>query len=506
MKKRIICFVLAILAMVFAAASCKTAEETGKIGDGEGNAEDQAKKPDEISTEASRLYPDVPDNKFGGYSFRVMTCYLDNVDWVDWVPRDITAESENGDLINDAVYKRNITIEERYEIKVEEISTEYSIFSTRLRTSAAAGDHDFDIALPLLNDVIPTYAQDGLLADLKTMAFLDFSKPWWNQACVRQLSIGNRLYFAQGDLTILDNDSMGAMVFNKKLLQDHDIENPYELVKSGRWTLDKLAELSKGVAVDLNGDGAMELADDKFGLVVQRNTVFSLYAASGGTIVGKDKDDLPYIDFASDKSYTLLAKITELMRDSQNTVDLHRYEGKLAVYDEQTKLFSENRALFMWIRMRVVETLRNMEADFGIVPLPKHDEKQEHYISKIDHGTSSAIVMLKTNPDFDRSCMILEALACESKYTLQPAYYDLNLKVKQVRDDESESMLDIIYDNGLTFYDIAEMYNFGNFTGTVRRIPTHGGDTNYASLFEKVESAMQKDIDKVIANYQKAAE
>ena len=194
------------------------------------------------------------------------------------------------------------------------------------------------------------------------------------------------------------------------------------------------------------------------------------------------------------------------MQDKENVVDLHRYEGQFGIYDEQAKMFSEDRGMFMWIRMRIVENLRNMAADFGIIPLPKYDEKQSHYISRMNPNVSTVTAVLKSNPDLERTGIILEALTCESKYTVQPAYYDLNLKVKNTRDTDSESMLDIIYDNRYTLYDIAEIYNFGDFVGTIRRIPTHDGNTNYASHFEKLEIRIQTAIDKTIENYANAAE
>jgi hypothetical protein len=147
-----------------------------------------------------------------------------------------------------------------------------------------------------------------------------------------------------------------------------------------------------------------------------------------------------------------------------------------------------------------------MDSDFGILPLPKYDERQENYRSLVNPYTGVMLGIPKSVNDLDRTGMILEAISAESRYTLQPAYYDMNLKIKNTRDTDSEAMLDIIYDTRYTLYDIAEIYNFGDFVGTIRRVPTHDGNANYASQFEKFEAKMQKDIDKTIENYAKAAE
>ena len=502
-KKNFTGLILAILLILSVCISCGSAVEEPVIA--ENNAESGGGAPEESAEPSpSRLYAELPDVKFNGYDFNFLTVYDTGIDWTDWDPRDIYAESETGDLINDAVYRRNISIEEKYDIKISETRVLSGSFTTRLRNAVSSGDDDIDAAMPYLGSVV-TFAQDGWLANLHSVPFIDLTKPWWNRSCVEQMSVGGYLYFVQSDLTVIDNDAMEAKVFNKDIIRDHGLESPYDLVLSGNWTLDKLIEMSKGVALDLNGDGVMDLRDDRFGLVVQRTSFLSYYASAEGTIVSKDRDDLPYINFPNEKNYALLTKLTEMMQDKSNVVDLHRYEGKIGIYDEQAKMFSEDRALFMWIRMRIVENLRNMEADFGIIPKPKYDENQKNYISRMNPNTATVITVLKTNPDFERTGIILEALTAESKYTLQPAYYELNLKTKYARDSESEAMLDIIYDTRYTLYDIAEIYNFGDFTGTIRRVPTHDGNADYASHFERLEPRMQRDIEKIIQNYANAA-
>jgi len=504
MKKIISLLLISIMVSMFF-ISCDAAEKAVVEAETPTDAAADDSNTGETENNAERLYPDVPgDAAFDGYDFSFLTVYDSGIDWTDWDPRDIYAETENGDLLNDAVYKRNTIIEEKYNITITETRVLRSAFNTRLRNAVNSGDNDFDAAMPYLQEVV-SYAQQGWLTDLHSIPYMDLSKPWWNQSCVSQMSVGGHLYFVQSDITVIDNDAMEAMVFNKDIIQQNELASPYELVNEGKWTLDKLIEMSKNVSADLNGDGVMDLKDDRFGLVVQRTSFLSFYAAAGGTIVEKDRDDLPYINFSNEKNYSLLTKLTEMMQDKQNVVDLHRYEGKFAIYDEQAKMFSEGRGLFMWLRMRVVENLRNMDADFGIIPMPKSDEFQKNYIGRMNHNVSTVLTVTKTHDNPERTGIILEALACESKYTLQPAYYELNLKTKFARDSESEAMLDIIYDTQNMLYDLAEIYNFGDFTGTIRGIPTHDRNADYASQFEKYEPRMQKDIEKIIENYENAA-
>ena len=110
-------------------------------------------------------------------------------------------------------------------------------------------------------------------------------------------------------------------------------------------------------------------------------------------------------------------------------------------------MFRENRALF-WIELIYgVLQQRDMDADFGLLPMPKYDEKQEQYASYIHTINSSAVAVPITNSDADLTGRILEDRAYQSGLIVRPAYYDVTLKGKVSRDNDSGDMLDIIYYN-----------------------------------------------------------
>jgi len=96
--------------------------------------------------------------------------------------------------------------------------------------------------------------------------------------------------------------------------------------------------------------------------------------------------------------------------------------------------------------------------------------------------------------------MILEDLSAESRYTLQPAYYEINLRGKYARDDESQEMLDIILSN--TAHDIGNVYDFGSFSSTAFWRYGRDMQIEWASRFEKVMERMERDIQKTIESYE----
>ena len=489
-----------LLSVCLVSAACSQGG-TNQNADTANSAENIGNTDSQPQNEAApeRIYPDLKAVDFGGYEFTFLTRTITSADWAEWNHRDVRAEEENGDIINDAVYGRNRKIEAKYNIKIDEIVVEHPELLTKTAQAVKAGDDIYDAVCPHLNAELVPLSQGGNLIDLFSVPNLDLAKPWWNQGCVRDLSIGKRLFLASGDLFILDNDSMEAMIFNKALIQTNGLEIPYDIVKRGEWTFDKLIEMSRGIAKDLNGDGKMYIKDDLFGCIIQASTENSFIVSGGEKICDKDENDYPMIAFGSDRCYSILEALTTLILDEQNVVHLHRYMGEFPIYDEQVKMMEEDRALFSWILMRVVERLRGMETDFGILPLPKLDKAQQKYITNNNPNTGVGISVPGVASDLERTGMILEDLCAESRYTLQAAYYEINLRGKYARDDDSQEMLDIMLSN--TAYDIGYIYDFGGFGGIVLWSGTKK-QTNYASEFEKYKDKMQKDMDKMVNAYE----
>ena len=475
----------------------KSNNDNNVKNDSAGNS-DQGEAKDDGEQSEAKIYPDLSAKDFGGYEFKYLTRTLrSDVDWVEWDHRDLFAEAETGEPINDAVFLRNKKIEEKYNIVISE--TVVTDFSGSVRKTVKSGDDVYSVVCSHLMEVA-ALAQDGSITDLYSVPILDFTKPWWNQNCPRDLSIGHRLFVMQGDLLIMDNDAMEAMIFNKAVLKNNALDDPYLIVKNGEWTFDKLTAMSAGISKDLNGDGKMYIRDDLFGCILQSDTDISFLVSGGEKVASKDADDLPIITFGSERCYKIMEAVSTLMLDEDNVVQLHRYYGKFGIYDEQVKMMEEDRALFSWIRMRVVERLRGMETDFGIIPLPKLDKAQGKYITHNNPHTGAGISIPRSAQDLDRTGMILEDLCAESRYTLQPAYYEINLKGKYARDNESYEMLEIILNN--TAYDIGYIYDFGGFAMSIIH---YGRDkkTGYAAAFEKAQGKMQKAIDKTIELYEK---
>lgn len=162
-------------------------------------------------------------------------------------------------------------------------------------------------------------------------------------------------------------------------------------------------------------------------------------------------------------------------------------------------MFLENRALLLYVTFDNVEKLRDMSTDFGIIPYPKWNEDQKNYGTTVKDGASVFLVP-KTVPSTEFVGIITEALAAESYKSVVPAYYDVVLKTKASRDEESSEMIDLIRDNIVVdfgYIHSTALDGVGHlFVGEVR-----AKTANIASAFKAKQKSAQKKLDSIIEFY-----
>jgi hypothetical protein len=356
-------------------------------------------------------------------------------------------------------------------------------------------------AVLIYNNNIPGVTQGDMLTELSKLPYIDRSKPWWDPAA-NDMTIANKSFLLAGDLLILDNEATNAMIFNKDMLQDMGLEMPYSAVKEGKWTMDMMNSIVRDASRDINGDGELTYDQDSFGFIMFNDTLHALLVGGGGAFAEKNANDIPEITFANAKNIAILEKSMDLMyKDANPSVYnvqwLDAGSGNVTWMAAYYTPFQENRALFMWLRMRVVEVFRGMDANFGIVPMPKFDEAQPEYRSVVNPYTGVMLGVPKSATDLDRTSVILEALSAESRYTLQPAYYDIVLQRKFTRDEESGEMLNIIFNTRV--YDIGGVYSFGDIFAGLNGL-AKAGDRNIVSFYETKSAAIDKAIEKLVIN------
>jgi hypothetical protein len=161
-------------------------------------------------------------------------------------------------------------------------------------------------------------------------------------------------------------------------------------------------------------------------------------------------------------------------------------------------MFANNQSLFYVQLLSLVTELRGMVDDFGILPYPKYDAVQSSYYSTVGSWHSMFLCAPLSQEDTERTGIILESLAGESHYTVKPAYYDIALKGKYARDEESEEMLDLILSTRT--YDIGWYYAIGGYNEEIMNL-FRQYKTDFTSMYQKYETKAGKDIDKLNASF-----
>lgn len=454
----------------------------------------------DIETEATteKILPNVPDDRdFGGYEFTFLgngTAYNSY-----WYSKDIYVEEENGDTINDAVYARNRAIEEKYNITIKGVftGTQYN----DAKKSISSGDNTYDAFTVPLQGATASLAQEGMLMDLKQVPYIDLEKPWWDQRANEQLSINHKLMFTISDLLIIDKDALFIFLFNKDIIQELALEDPYTLVKNGTWTIDKMWDMAKDMPRDVNGDGIMD-DQDAYRLLLANHTMHGNVVSSGQMVINKDENDLPTLNITHPMIHASTEKWLEIIGDSENTWVANLWESRHAdIWMYQLEMLSEKRGLWVYAGMDRVTTLRTFDFNFGILPNPKFDENQQDYYNHVHAWCTTAVSVPVSSEDPERTGMILEALTGESYYTLRPAYYDVSLKTKFMRDDESGEMLDLIFNTRC--YDLGHVYNWGGVFDLFFNLP-RGKNQEFVSGYERILPKIESDMQKAIDNFLEA--
>lgn len=485
--KRLTALLLCLLIAAPLAASC--AENSGND-----SATTTAGGTVEETTEADIYDPGLPDFNFENANFTILDKGVSTYN--EWGETSIWTEKQNGDAVNDAIYSRNSYIEETYGIVIVEYQS--GSVTGDIQKSVAAADGAYDVVMPAFGDC-GTLAASGQFLDLYSLNYIDLSRSWWDQRSTNDLTIANKLFFVGSDISTLNNDATWCTMFNKEMIADYTVANPYDLVASNEWTYENYYSLYYNVSHDVDGDGKMS-TDDTYANLTQNENYNAMYIGSGERLVEKDSDDLPVISLGSNEtSVDIIQIIADIMCDETFSLNYHTKAASLGYHLWTTQMFEESRGLFWITNLQIVIRLRDLETTMGIVPVPKYSSDQEVY-SNVVWTVGSYVAVPMSIVETERVGVILEALAAKSMQLLRPAYYDIALNGKYLRDEESIEMLDIIIDERV--YDLGLAYGFSGLDGIVQTLASKNNAGGLMSTMESKSKSIQSAIDKVVTKFE----
>ena len=326
------------------------------------------------------------------------------------------------------------------------------------------------------------------------MEYNDFSKPWWSEDAVDQMTINGKDFMISGDLAVTLWDGMTCFYFNKKVAEDRKVGDLYSIVRDGEWTFDKLIGITKDSYQDLDGDGEMS-EGDAFGLILgSATTTDNFKEAFEIPVVKRGADGFPEYALKSEKLVDVLTRLNSYVHDAHDVY----YVADLSRYNLEA-VFKQGNSMFLTSQLGVTKRLRDMKDDFGIIPYPKYDEAQESY-----HSTSldefSMFVIPIDAPDKEMTSIITEALAAESYKKVIPTFYDIVLKAKTARDDESAEMIDIIRDGFTLDWGYVYSVTLG-MPGHLLSVLVKTDNDNLVSMFDYYAPLYEENLNKVLKPY-----
>ena len=428
----------------------------------------------------------LPETDWDGREFRIIA--------TDYLSDDFIAEEETGSLINDAVYNRNRTIEERFNVDlVADCGSDYNATNSLVVSSIMSGEDEYDL---VLNHMITTAASaaDNLFMDWNDVDYIDVTKPWWNYSSYENLSVDGRSYMIIGSISPYYLGEYYCVYFNKRLGLDYGIDDSiYDVVLDGKFTIDYYYSLIKDKWLDLNSNGQMD-ENDFYGLAAQTTSYATPFIYSfGETTVKNDADGIPRLAMNSEKFADIVNKVYQLFYESSGTLTT-------SGWSLHTDTFLDGRAIFFnGVFLHSYQYFTDFEDEYGILPYPKWDEAQDEYYTMSD-GSSPLAAIPKTVTDTAFVGMITEALAAESWRTVIPTMYDVALKVRGVRDERSVEIIDLIANSAVV--DFGFVYSDFSGMGFTLANLMEAKNKNFASFYAANKESWENRIDDIIEAYE----
>ena len=389
--------------------------------------------------------------------------------WSDVENLEFEVESVTGNNVSDAIFDRNNRIEDRLNVELVWNGVPGNInnrtaFVRQVQAYADAGTGSADI-IASYSQTGGTLAVQGLLIDLATIkdSYVDLDMPWWPSQMVETVSFGNAqgtsYYFLTGDISTNVLHMMHCLYINKDLLTrlDGNINDIYQMVYDGTWTLDALIELTSGVYSDLDTLPGKS-AGDRFGLVGRSYVLDAFYIGSNMRYIVSNKEAGKSLtvspDFASAKTVKLVRKLGQMFNSDDWITTKFANEPDADSYKDGQEMttFVQGKALVIQQHAQMAEHSLVGKANFsyGVLPMPKYNEKQVNYYTSVGnpHTLYSMFVGLSSRGNIDNTLTMLSAVlecwASEGYRLTTPEIFEVNMQLKFSEGQDETNMFEYV--------------------------------------------------------------
>ncbi len=491
MQKKLFSLLLAAL-LLASATACSGKTENQTTADTSNATEtvagDGSSSETTAETDEEDFVSNLPKADYGGREFRIEAG--NSLAGITSSTTINIAEELTGEVVNDALYNRDRYLEQQYNITIKNTLQDVRD-ATVLNKLVLSGDAGLEVSFGDIASYGGYLMLTGTVYPMNMVENVNLDKPYWNQAANEAMTIGTSVYFPTGAISPRFYGSVYIILFNKDIAEDMGIENLYDTVQEGTWTMDKMFNLAKGALVDLNGDGEYG-AEDQYGLTYEVLTANALW-------VGADKNVVKTVD--GELQYTI---------ENESVVNLFErilkyYEDPSVIWGDDAKydggtLLNEGRTLFQNPCTFNLTEYREVDFDFGILPMPKENENQANYVSYGQPWVTYCpyVPITITGADREMVGMVIDAMAAYGHQYIRPAVFDNVIQLKSTRDEESAKIVHDIFDN--VSFELVSTVSSGNVRNMLDNLFTYKyGTMEFTSSWAKIKDAATKELDSLIS-------
>ncbi len=483
-----------LLAVAMLAAACGGAKtpDTG-TETRSGNLSEEVTT-DEVVTQRldknGYLMDDLPEKANLNRDIAIYT-WQDQKAW-EWYDDEANAPTQ---LVDKVLFARQANIEERFNVKLvrDYASGAWDArndFIKALANHVLYNDHAYD----LVGQYTPAAGvgtMQGLYQDLMRVDNLDFGKPWWPSKLLDSGRVGEKLYFASGDITPTLIRNVHCMFVNTDLYAQYNLADKvngrsiFDVVRDYDWTLETMKKL------------ALDQVDPSLGMyglgVGGASTYDAFLYGAGFTMVKNNDNNIPTA--SEDLTKQSLINWFEAVQDLATGGHSDVQNG---LSSSPNNIFKNKKMLFLVSAVSDSQPFAQNGVQFSVLPMPMYDDSQDAY-----YTCASLWVTLYSIPrdasNAAESGMILEALGSEGYRTMSDEiYYNLfQIRYNSSAEKDSADMFDLVSDS--VVFDIVRPFSDKLAMFAVFRGGVTVSDASWTSIYDAQSKTWKENLTSLFA-------
>ena len=282
----------------------------------------------------------------------------------------------NTDGTDPSLVRRDQRIEEleaKYDVVIEQLEGRGNYWDM-MTSSIASGSPSGHILVTQENYFVEWYKAGAFadLTDAMEKTGIDFRDSRYNQTVRQYTNIDNRQY-CFSDISL--NPTGTIWFFNKRIFEEQNLGNPYEMVENKTWTWETVGEIA-AKATRKSSNGTVE----QWGLGAYMHSDFlsSLAASNGSSIAGFDENGDPVLTLSDSKAM----RAFEQMYDWVVQQKIANVNDGSQTWDTFLREFTKCNMAMMAGTNKLLQFIEEsaMADDFGIVYAPMGPDVDDYTV------------------------------------------------------------------------------------------------------------------------------